>query len=74
MSCQSRIQILSLLHINNSDLRVSESETFNALLSEGDRSTAKVFDTWGRENLADQKHRWFQELKRGGPGCGVVEV
>ena len=71
MSCQSRIQILSLLHINNSDLRVLE--TFNALLSEGDRSTAKVFDTWGRENLADQKHRWFQELERG-PGCGVIGV
>ena len=73
MSCQSRIQILSLLHINNSDLRVSESETFNALVSEGDRSTAKVFDTWGRENLADQKHRWFQDLERGDQDVASLE-
>ena len=60
------------MFFGDKNLRVSESETFNALLSEGDRSTAKVFDTWGRENLADQKHR-FQELERG-PGCGVIGV
>ena len=30
-------------------------------MSEVERSAAEAFDTWGRENLEHQKHRWFQE-------------
>ena len=30
-------------------------------MSEVERSAAGAFDTWGRENLGTQKHRWFQE-------------
>ena len=32
-------------------------------MSEVERSTAEAFDTWGRENLEHQKHRWLQELE-----------
>ena len=31
------------------------------MMSEVERSTAEAFDTWGRENLGNQKHRWLQE-------------
>ena len=30
-------------------------------MSEVERSAAEAFDTWGPENLGNQKHRWFQE-------------
>ena len=30
-------------------------------MSEVGRSAAEAFDTWGRENLGNQKHRWLQE-------------
>ena len=30
-------------------------------MSEVERSTTEAFDTWVRENLGHQKHRWLQE-------------
>ena len=34
------------------------------LMSDVERSAAEAFDTWGRENMGPQKHRWFQESAR----------